>query len=58
MPLLKLSDEERKAAVAAASADLKFHLAEKNVPADVQDAIFHKGFINLQLFNAAIRWLG
>ena len=50
MPLLKLSDEERKAAVAAASADLKFHLAEKNVPADVQDAIFHKGFINLQLF--------
>ena len=25
-------------------------MAEKNVPAEVQDAIFHKGFINLQLF--------
>ena len=50
MPLLKLSNEERKAAVAAASADLKFHMAEKNAPAEMQDAIFHKGFINLQLF--------
>ena len=50
MPLTKLTDAQSQAALASASADLKFHLAEKNVPQDVQLALFHAGFINLQLF--------
>lgn len=50
MPLISLSDEERSAALKAASPDLKYHLSEVKVPVEVQAALFHKGFVDLQLF--------
>ncbi|CAL1155276.1 unnamed protein product [Cladocopium goreaui] len=34
----------------AASPDLKYHLSEVKVPVEVQAALFHKGFVDLQLF--------
>eukprot|EP00438_Fugacium_kawagutii_P019264 Skav217554 [mRNA] locus=scaffold1602:188755:189402:+ [translate_table: standard] len=48
MPLISLSAEEQSAALKAASPDLKYHLCEVNVPVEVQAALFHKGFIDLQ----------
>ena len=50
MPWISLSDEERSAALKAASPDLKYHLSEVKVPIEVQAALFHKGFVDLQLF--------
>jgi hypothetical protein len=51
MPLIVLSREEKAAAMAAASSDLRFHFAELNIPEDVQAAIFHKGFVSLRLYS-------
>ena len=50
MPLLVLSDAEKKAALEAADADLKFHLSSAKVAEDVQCALYHKGFITLPIF--------
>ena len=50
MPLTELTEEQQKVALASASSDLKFHLAEKGVPQKVQIALFHAGFTNLHLF--------
>ena len=51
MPLISLSDEERDAALNAAAPDLKYHVCEVKVPVEVQAALFHKGFMDLQLFS-------
>ena len=50
MPLLVLSDAEKKAALEAADVDLKFHLSSAKVAEAVQCALFHKGFITLPIF--------
>lgn len=51
MPLLSLTADEQTAAMDAAGADIKYHLAEAGVPEDVQALLFHKGFISLRLFS-------
>lgn len=51
MPLLSLTADQQTAAMDAAGADIKYHLAEAGVPEDVQALLFHKGFISLRLFS-------
>ena len=51
MSLLSLTADQKTAAMDAAGADIKYHLAEAGVPEDVQALLFHKGFISLRLFS-------
>ncbi|CAE8655766.1 unnamed protein product [Polarella glacialis] len=52
MPLQVLTDEEKSAALASASSDIRFHFDELQVHQDVQVAIYHGGFTSLRLFTA------
>lgn len=49
--VLPLTADQKTAAMDAALADIKYHLAEAGVPEDVQALLFHKGFISLRLFS-------
>ena len=50
MPLLRLTAEEQRAAISAASSDLKYHFAELGVEEDTQAALYHRGFTTTRLF--------
>lgn len=50
MPLRILTDAERVAADAAANSDLKWLLSDNEVPADVQQVLFHEGFTRMRVF--------
>ncbi|CAE8676146.1 unnamed protein product [Polarella glacialis] len=52
MPLQVLTAEEKSAALASASSDIRFHFDELQVNQDVQVAIYHGGFTSLRLFAA------
>ncbi|CAE8672430.1 unnamed protein product [Polarella glacialis] len=47
-----LTAEEKSAALASASSDIRFHFDELQVNQDVQVAIYHGGFTSLRLFAA------
>ena len=50
MPLLIITEEEKIAAMARAQSDLKWLLADNEVPEQVQAVIFHLGFHKLKIF--------
>ena len=50
MPRAVLSDAEKEAAVAAASADLKFLLQRQGVVGDNQLLFYHHGIVSMEKF--------
>jgi hypothetical protein len=50
MPLLQLSEEQTRAALEAGQSDLKWLLADQEVPLPVQSALFHLGFTKMRVF--------
>ena len=51
MALAVLSAVQKAAAVEAASSDIKYHLSEIGVAAEVQEAVFHSGVTSLRLLS-------
>ena len=50
MPMQNITPVEARTAIAAAESDLKWHMAEHNVPEEVQAVIFHAGFRKSRAF--------